>query len=165
MTVGDINSGLGQIHHCWHYTFIPFSIHWCAVWTLACQEDRIFPTEKKQLSKRNKLKKNKCCCMESWKANLSFQLWLQNKVLWGSRLSRRTVLKIFAEDKAAAVFDSEYSLMVVKILSVPIIFMKMFYVLAKIWVGMTSALKVCIKMGYLTPKGCLIISTTNSSKV
>lgn len=60
------------------------------------------------------------------------QLWLKNKVLWSSRLSHRTVLKIFAEDKAAAVFDSEDRLMVVKILSLPIVFMKMFYVLAKI---------------------------------
>ena len=42
------------------------------------------------------------------------------------------MLKIFAEDKAAAVLDSEDRLMVVKILSVPIVFMKMFYVLGKI---------------------------------
>lgn len=41
------------------------------------------------------------------------------------------MLKLFAEDKAAAVFDTEDRLMVVKILSVPIVFMKMFYVLAK----------------------------------
>ncbi|KAM9245474.1 LOW QUALITY PROTEIN: histone H4 transcription factor-like [Leptosomus discolor] len=78
----------------------------------------------------------------------------------GQQSEPQNVLKAFAEDKAAAVCR----LIVVKILSVPIVFMKVFYVLAKIRVGMTSALKVCINMDYLTPKGCLIISTSNSSK-
>jgi len=41
------------------------------------------------------------------------------------------VLKVFAGDKAAAVFENEDRLMVVKILSVPVVFMKMLYVLAK----------------------------------
>lgn len=62
------------------------------------------------------------------------QLWLKNRVLWGSRLSHRTLLKGFfsPEDKAAAVSDSEDGLVVVKILSVPMVFMKKFYVLAEI---------------------------------
>lgn len=38
----------------------------------------------------------------------------------------------FPEDKAAAVSDSEDGLVVVKILSVPMVFMKKLYVLAKI---------------------------------
>lgn len=164
--------GLGQTHLCWQLPFIPFSIHGCAVWTFACQEEYYPQRENNELiAKRNKL--NIYIYMHIYVYIMLLLGILKGKPScgrtrafgaadWATGLCWRVFIP---EDEAAAVSDSEDGLVVVKILSVPMVFMKKFYVLAKIWVGNTSALKISIYMDYLTPKGCLIISTTDSPKV